>query len=305
MLVALAAVLSLAVSGPPVQEPAKAPPAAAPASTQAAVDPAQRATAYYDFVLGRKLEGDGEIDAAAEAFKRAAAADPSSAEIRAELAGFYARQNRADDAIAAAKEALAADPDNVEANWVLGTVYAALVQSKQESGASSVPVELDQAIGYLEKARADRRYDYGLVLTLGRLYLAKPDYPKATEALNWLNEREPGIVEAGYLLAQAYDGAGRADEAIETLKETVAVEPRFFRGWILMAEIFEKKGQFKEAADAYGQATKQGPRTGELRLRQASSLLSADQPAAARDVLQEFVKANPTDAMALDRKSVV
>ena len=66
-----------------------------------------------------------------------------------------------------------------------------------------------------------------------------------------------------------------------------------------MAEILEKKGQFKDAAAAYAQAAKQGPRAGELRLRQASSLLSADAPAAARDVLQDYVTSNPTDAMGL------
>ena len=56
-----------------------------------------------------------------------------------------------------------------------------------------------------------------------------------------------------------------------------------------MGELLEKKGQFKEAAEAYGQAAKQGPRSGELRLRQASALLNAEAPAeAARDVLEEY-----------------
>ena len=289
--------LVLALALPAVAGQADPPRPAAKAAAPA--DQGQRPTAYYDFVLGRHLEGEGDVDAAIAAIKRAAEADPASAEIRAELAGLYARQNRADEAIAAGQEALALDPDNSEAHWVLGTVYAALLQGRQESGASTEPAELDRAITHLEKARTERRYDYGLVLTLGRLYLVKPDYPKAIEALNWLNEREPGVVEAGYLLAQAYDGAGRPKDAINVLRETIANEPRFFRAWILMGEILEKNGEYKEAASAYGQAARQGPRSGELRLRQASALLRADDPAAARGVLEEFVKANPTDAMAL------
>ena len=56
--------------------------------------------------------------------------------------------------------------------------------------------------------------------------------------------------------------------------DVIVVGGHFVGNERTMGEILEKKGQFKEAADAYGQAAAQGPRTGELRLRQASALLS-------------------------------
>ena len=82
--------------------------------------------AYY-FLLGRHLEGEGKVDEAIAAHKQAIALAPKSAELRAELAGLYARNDKAQEAIETAQAALAIDPDNQEANKILGTIYAALV----------------------------------------------------------------------------------------------------------------------------------------------------------------------------------
>ena len=278
---------------PPADSGAASVPAAAPESAEA------RARAYYDFLLARRLESEGDVDGAVAALRRAAAADPWSGEVRAELASLYARQNRADDALKAAEAALAVDPDNAEAHWVIGTIAAALLQGGQEAGVRDEGANLERAIEHLEKARPARAYDLGLVLTLGRLYLAKPDYPKAADTLGSLVQREPGVTEAGFLLAQALEGAGRRADAVETLQRTLALEPRFFRAWMLLGEFLEKDRRYKEAAGAYEQAARQGNRSSELRLRQASALLAAGAPGAARDVLEEVVTSSPTDVAAL------
>ena len=57
---------------------------------------------------------------------RAAAADPRSAEIKAEIAALYSRRNPPArvESEKAAKEALAIDENNVEANRTLGYLYA-------------------------------------------------------------------------------------------------------------------------------------------------------------------------------------
>ncbi|MCU0256632.1 MAG: tetratricopeptide repeat protein, partial [Vicinamibacterales bacterium] len=281
-------------------QPAPARPFVAGSGAEAPrVSPEARGRAYYDFLLARHLESEGDIDGAAAALKRAAASDPESAEVLAELAGLFARQNRGEEALAAAEAALAIDADNSEAHWVVGSIHSALLQSEQETGQPGESGHLDKAVFHLEKARPARGYDLGLVLTLGRLYLAKSDYAKAVEALGALVQREPGIVEAGFLLAQALEGAGRRDDAIDALQRTVEVEPRFFRAWMLMADLLEKDQRYKEAAGAYEQAARHGPRNGELRMRQASALLASGAAGAARDVLEDVVKSSPTDVMAL------
>src|SRR5918995_4235300 len=78
--------------------------------------------AYYRFVLGRHFESEGDIDRAVEAYRAAARLDPASAEIRAELAGLYARQGRLEDAMAEAQRALDIDDANHEAHKVMGTL---------------------------------------------------------------------------------------------------------------------------------------------------------------------------------------
>jgi len=82
--------------------------------------------APYYFLVGRYLEGEGKVDEAVAAFRKAIELDPKSAEPRAELAALYARQDKASEAIDAAEDALKVDAKNREANRVLGSVLAAL-----------------------------------------------------------------------------------------------------------------------------------------------------------------------------------
>src|SRR5829696_4665515 len=86
--------------------------------------------AYY-FLAARHLENTGKIDEAAAALRTAISLEPGSAELRAELAGLFARQNNAVDAMNAADEALKIDPENREANRTLGSIYAALSEQKR------------------------------------------------------------------------------------------------------------------------------------------------------------------------------
>lgn len=272
--------------------------AAAPRAPATEPDPARRAEAYFEFLRARRLEADGDVDAAVDALRRAAAADPASAEVRAELAALFARQNRAADAIDAARSALSVDPDNVEAHWVLGSVYSALAQQGRDAQPTATDA-LDRAIEHLEKARPGRRYDPGLSLALGRLYLRKADYAKALDVLVPLGNQEPGIAEIGYLLAQAYEGTGRRQEAIGALRQALDNEPRFFRGWLMLGDLFEKDRQWAEAAAAYGHASSQNPRNVELRVRQAQALLNAGDAGAARDLLRTLANDAPTEGAVL------
>src|SRR5688572_2042523 len=78
------------------------------------------ADAYFEFLMARRLEAQGDAPGALAALNRAAAADRGSAEIRAEIASFQLRQNKRDEAEKAAREALALDEANLEAHRVLG-----------------------------------------------------------------------------------------------------------------------------------------------------------------------------------------
>ncbi|HIM50560.1 MAG TPA: tetratricopeptide repeat protein [Acidobacteria bacterium] len=217
-----------------------------------------RAEAYHAFMLGRSLEGAGDIDGAVAAYERAAELDPAASDIWAELAALYNRRNRPDEAIAAGNAALERDPDNAEAHRTLGFVFAA------RAGARSGPAQddVDRAVDHLERARDQLTADAGLSLTLGRLYVTTQQSAKAIEVLNELLDAEPRFTEALVLLGQAH----------------------------------ETQGDWVEAAAAYERAVTRSPRRTRYRRQLANALLNAGQPDRALEVVRELVRVRPDDA---------
>ena len=256
-----------------------APPAAAQPAAAAAGD------AGYYFLLGRRHESMGDVDKAVAAYKQALTLAPNSAELRAELAGLYARQDRAVEAIDTAEEALRRDPDNREANRILGSIYAALAEQRLKLRPGDDPaLYVPRAIAALERARAQGP-DTPVDLTLGRLYLQTKSYDKAIALLRRVQLEQPGSSELAMMIATAEEGAGRTADAAETLREAVADNPKFFRGLIMLAELSEKQGEWDAAADAYAKAQALNPRI-DLASRRAAALINAGKAPAARDLLQ-------------------
>jgi tetratricopeptide (TPR) repeat protein len=256
--------------------------AAHPAQTAAGND----GPGYY-FMLGRQLESAGQNDQALAAFTRAIELDPESAELRAELAGYYARQNNAVDAVRVADEALKRDPANIEANRILGTVYASLAEQRvalrRGDDLSTYP---PRAIAALEKAKGDGS-DLGLNLLLGRLYLQSGAFDKAIPLLKIVVLARPEMVDAAILLSNAQQGAGRNDDAIETIKDVLAENPGSFRAQLRLAELYEGAEHWTEAADAYAKAQAMNAgRAASLTPRRALALLSAGRAADAKALIE-------------------
>jgi tetratricopeptide (TPR) repeat protein len=256
------------------------------------------ATAYFEFIRGRHLESLGQIPQALEAYRLAAAADPASAAIPAESATLKARANRTEDATRAGGQALAIDPDNADAHWVLGTILAAELEGRVESGrpGGGTTPTLDAAIAHLERARPSRPFDTGLAITLGRLYLTKRDFVKSRELLEPVLEREPGQAEAAYLIAQAQLGAGDLDGAARSLDLVIEAEPKFTRALIDRADVAVRQRRWDDAASAFAKAAAAMPDRLDLKLRQASALLRGGKHDAARDLLETIERERGDDA---------
>ena len=217
-----------------------------------------RAAAYHAFMRGRSLDRTGEVEAAVGAYRRAAELDPGSSGIWAELADLYARRNRPDEAIDAGNEALDRDPDDRDAHRILGLVYAARVQSREDP----LPADVDLAIEHLERARNRQAPDALQSITLGRLHLSMGRPGAAVEVLTDLLDREPQFTDAQVLL-------GRAHEALE---------------------------HWEAAAAAYERAVQYSPRRARYRRRLADALANAGQTARAVEALQDLVRLRPDDA---------
>jgi len=264
---------------------------------EARADPPEerRADAYYEFMRGLRLEGRGESAAAAAAYRRALESDPDSAEIRATLAGLYARERRLDEAVAIAREALTLEPDNTAAHLVLGMVFSTLSQDDDPEAAENRGL----AITHLERALADQPGELGLALTLGRLYVENREYPRAIERLEGVVEEAPMATEAVYLLAEAQAASGAPETAIRTLQDGLRIQPEFYRGWVALAELLEQDRRWTEAAEAYAEAARLGSVGFRVPLRRARALSAAGEREAARDVLADLAEEYPTEPAVL------
>jgi tetratricopeptide (TPR) repeat protein len=278
--VVLAAVLSVFV------------PHTAAAQTAPASSP-NVAEAYAQFLLGHHLEEDDDFDGAIAAYQRAMTLDPTAADITAQLAGLYLRQNKVQEAMATAEQALKVAPDNSEANRVLGIVHAALAEASSGRNAKN-DENLAKAIQYLERALEHPQggiADPNLRATLARAYLNKGVYDKAIPLLSDLVKQEPGWSDGPMLLAEAYAGAGRTKDAIAWLEDQN--DPRLAPA---LGDFYEREQRWSDAAKAYERALQRSPRNAELKTRYASVLLKTgnrQDTEKARDVLTEVVTVRP------------
>ncbi|HEX7486849.1 MAG TPA: tetratricopeptide repeat protein [Vicinamibacterales bacterium] len=275
-----------------------------PVAAQSATGPAmaREAEAYYQFMLGRHLESEGDVAGAIQAYGEASKLDPKSAEILAELSGLYARENKIREAMDTAASALNVDANNVSAHRVLGIIYSSL--ARVDDGSTPLDAEstsyATKAAEHLEAARKGSQVsEPGLDLTLGRIYVRTGARDKAIGVLSRLVVDEPGRPEPISLLVQAYQQAGRSDEAITLLESVVVDQPQFYAS---LGELYEKQQRWPEAASAYERAMARNPKSLELPTRLAIVLLSSgDEAKAGRalDLLLQVRQQSPADSRVL------
>jgi tetratricopeptide (TPR) repeat protein len=270
---------------------------AAPAvATQPAPAGVAREDPGYYFLLARHFESAGRVDEAVQAYQKAILLDPGSAELRAELAGLYARQDKALEAVANAEAALVRDASNQEANRILGTIYAAFAERQLPMRQGEDPATYPAlAIAALEKARGEG-FDIGLDLVLGRLYVQTRAFAKAVPLLTRVVENQPSLVDAAILLSAAQEGAGQPAHAVATLERVLAENPGSFRAQMRLAEIYEQDEQWNEAADALAKAQTLNPRASMIARRRAVALLSAGRAPESRDLLQAVLASGRAEA---------
>ena len=68
-------------------------------------------------------------------------------------------------------------------------------------------------------------FDINLDLMLGRLYAQTGDFEKALPLLRHVVDDQPGYQEGALLLAADEESAGHPDAAIQTLEQTLEVNP--------------------------------------------------------------------------------
>jgi tetratricopeptide (TPR) repeat protein len=251
--------------------------------------------AYFEFLVARRLEGQGDFAGAQSALERAAKVDPRSAEIRAELGAFHLRRSQPEEAEAAAKAALAIDSASSEAHRVLGLVYAGYADGGSSPAAGRQTAQyLKEAITHLEQASASTlASDLVMNFTLGRLYMRAGTPQKAVTALTRVVTQNPGSVQARLLLAQAHALSKDLPAAIAALEVIVDEEPRVAAA---LGQYQEQAGLLREAAATYTKALAVQPTSRELKSRRIAALYGAKDFTAAAAFASDAKRQHPEDA---------
>ena len=251
---------------------------------------------YYDFLMARHLEASGDSKGAQALLEKAVAADPKSAEVRAELAAFHLRRDAGDDADRVAKQALQLDDDNSEAHRVLGMLYAARSEDTGRAQAAQAAAAdlITQAIAHLERVTDNPAglTDLNLQYTLGRLYTRAGQADKAIQALTRVVNENPLSVQGRLSLAQAYVVGRDINSAIRALEEIVDDEPRVAN---MLGQFQEQAGRPKDAAESYTKALSVAPNSRELKVRRIAALVAAKDFQRASDFAGQAQMQHPDD----------
>jgi tetratricopeptide (TPR) repeat protein len=249
---------------------------------------------YYEFLLARRLEADGDVKGARAALDRAAAADPKSAEVRAEIAALHLRRNERGEAEKAAKAALAIDEKNVEGNRVMGLLNAAAADATGERSSPQAAANIRDAITYLERAAEGTTVaaDPTLYYTLGRLYIRNGTPDKAVQSLSRVLTQNPNSVQGRLAMAQAYAATKDLKAAINILQEIIEDEPRVASA---LAQYQEDAGLLMDAAASYTLALAVQPGNRELKIRRIAVLLEAKEYARAAGFAGDARKQHPNE----------
>ncbi|HTH25245.1 MAG TPA: tetratricopeptide repeat protein, partial [Vicinamibacterales bacterium] len=257
--------------------------------------------AQFEFMMARRMESAGDIPGALASLERARKLDPQAAEIPAEIAGYYYRQNRPGDAITAAEQALKIDKDNVEAHNILGTVYSSWADGGAAPPAGQTQASTrDAAIEHLSAIQNTplMATNPNLQMTLGRMQLRAGKADLAVPILEKVAAQAPWSPQPLLLLYEAQVSQGKLDDAERSLVQAAEIEPRYFAQ---LAQFYERQGKWEESAAAYEEAigsSRQPSR--DLQIRYAAVLINVDGGGAkARQVLNELVKTSPNDTRAL------
>ena len=295
---AAAAVVGILAASPAAAGQAGGARPSAPVRQAPAPTVSPKAEAYYQFMLGRHLEGEGEIGGAIKAYDEASTFDPKSAEIVAELAGLYARENKVREAIDSAQAALAIDRDNVSANRILGILNASIARIDEGTG----PLDAEgttyasKAAEHLEVARSHSEIpEPGLEMMLGRVYTRMGQRDKAIGVLSRVIVDDPGQPEPVRLLLQLYQQAGRDTDAIALLESVAADQPSFCAP---LGDLYTKQHRWNDAARAFEQAMAQGAGGPDVRAQLATAWLSGGDPGKwnrAVELLEQVRKEDPAN----------
>lgn len=275
---------------------------AQPAQPAAAATPVgdNRATAYYNFAMGRLYAGMAELEGnkndyvakAIEHYKEALRLNPTASVIFEELTDLYVATGRMSDAVTQAEAMLEREPGNLQARRMLGRIYTrSLGQGKQ----GRVNEEsLRKAIEQFQKITEGDPKDTESWVMLGRLYGISNNSVESEKAYNAALKADPNSEDALTGLAMLYSDMGDNKRAVEKLKAVTDKTPNEHT-LAALAGAYEQLRDYPRAADALRRALEIAPTNARLKRGLAADLLFSSQFAEALKMYQQIAAEEPRD----------
>jgi tetratricopeptide (TPR) repeat protein len=188
--------------------------------------------------MGMLLRGEGESQAAEEAYRRVLALDPGYAPAYNNLGNLKRERGQSDEALSLYQTALELRPSYVEAMINLATTYS-------ERG---------------EYARAEELFLQALPLSpqreeiynnLGTNYLRAGRYSEAEKVLRQVLELDGRSARIYYNLGGALEGLQRVEEAVHAYELAVKIQPSYARAHGRLGDLYMREGRSVLAQRAY------------------------------------------------------
>ena len=198
--------------------------------------PAQEPPAAVAFRDGAAAQQRGNLDSAAEAYRRAIEIEPRFAEAHANLGAVLARLGRYEEAVSSVERALAINPKLTAARLNLGLAH-------YRAGALAAAVVAFEAVHAAEPSLLQARQLLGLVLVeLGRDADAIPHLEASADAAE-----EPAVL---FALGRAYSRGG--DPRVESIADRLAKLPEGKALWHqLRGLVLQRDDRHQNALEAF------------------------------------------------------
>jgi tetratricopeptide (TPR) repeat protein len=192
------------------------------------------------------------------------------------LGVWFAEHKQFSCAIDSFEAALRIDPGSWEAHYDLGLV---LIDAGRD----------DDAERHLRAALPSAPPSAQVSFQLGQLLLKQRRYSAAIPYL------KPSPLPSGLALAAALSGAGQNKEAIRTLQELAAANPRSAQAYFNLGTLYAGQEQYKEAGEAYARVLELEPANDVARMARVKALLALSQDEDVPALTSDYLSRHPND----------
>jgi tetratricopeptide (TPR) repeat protein len=179
-----------------------------------------------------------DFKASEDAYKKALAIKPDSADVHLNLGSVLKEQGKLEEAIKAFNKALAIKPDYTEA-------YNNMGNALKEQG------KLEEAIEAYKKALAIKPDHAEAFNNMGVTLREKGKSNEAIEAYNKALAIMPNYAEAYINMGAVLQDQGKLEEAIEVYKKALDIKPDHAQAFNNMGAVLQNQGKPEEAIKAY------------------------------------------------------